>query len=101
MDSNCQNGQNRRNAIWGIFYCEKRQKAVKNKVFEKIIAVGSVLVSMKKFEDKCIGCSACSRQCPVGAISGEIKKKFEIDQEKCIRCGKCFNTCRFGAIVKE
>ena len=59
MDSNCQNGQNRRNAIWGIFYCEKRQKAVKNKVFEKIIAVGSVLVSMKKFEDKCIGCSSC------------------------------------------
>lgn len=54
-----------------------------------------------KISDKCIGCSACSRQCPVGAISGEIKKKFEIDQEKCIRCGKCFNTCRFGAIGKE
>lgn len=54
-----------------------------------------------KISDKCIGCSACSRQCPVGAISGEIKKKFEIDQEKCIRCGKCYNTCRFGAIVKE
>lgn len=54
-----------------------------------------------KITDKCIGCSACSRQCPVNAITGEIKKKFEIDQEKCIRCGKCYNTCRFGAIVKE
>ena len=50
--------------------------------------------------DKCIGCSACSRQCPVGAISGELKKKFTIDQEKCIKCGKCFDTCRFGAIKK-
>ena len=51
--------------------------------------------------DKCIGCSACSRQCPVGAISGEIRSKFNIDQEKCIKCGKCCETCRFGAIVKE
>lgn len=54
-----------------------------------------------KITDKCIGCSACSRQCPVGAISGELKKKFEIDQGKCIKCGKCIATCRFGAIVKE
>ncbi len=51
--------------------------------------------------DKCIGCSACSRQCPVGAISGQIKSKFNIDQAKCIKCGKCCETCRFGAIVKE
>lgn len=59
MDLNCQNGQKRIKDIRGIFSVKKRQKTVKNKVFEKIIAIGSVLVSMKKFDEKCIGCSSC------------------------------------------
>ena len=54
-----------------------------------------------RITDKCIGCSACSRQCPVNAITGEIRKKFDINSEVCIRCGKCIETCKFGAIVKE
>jgi len=54
-----------------------------------------------KITDNCKGCSACARKCPVNAISGEIKKKFDIDQTKCIKCGQCIATCRFGAIVKE
>ena len=48
----------------------------------------------------CKGCSACSRKCPVHAISGKIKEPFHIDLEKCIRCGSCISTCKFGA-VKE
>ena len=52
-------------------------------------------------EDKCKGCSACSRKCPVGAISGEIKSPFVIDQNKCIKCGACIETCKFGAIEKK
>ncbi len=54
-----------------------------------------------KITDKCIGCTACSRQCPVNAINGTVKQKHEIDQEKCIKCGACQKTCKFGAIVKE
>ena len=51
--------------------------------------------------DKCKGCSLCSRKCPVGAISGEIKKPFVIDQDKCIKCGACMESCKFGAIYKK
>ena len=51
--------------------------------------------------DKCVGCTACSRKCPVGAISGEVKGQHAIDKEKCIKCGKCLETCKFGAIVKK
>ncbi len=59
------------------------------------------LLQYKIIADKCKGCSACSRKCPVGCISGELKKPFVIDQSKCIKCGTCMDTCKFGAIVKE
>ena len=46
----------------------------------------------------CKGCSKCARNCPVGAIKGEIKKPFQIDQKVCIKCGACVSTCPFKAI---
>lgn len=49
--------------------------------------------------DKCKGCSLCSKKCPVGAITGEIKKPFKIDQNKCIKCGACKAACKFGAVT--
>jgi NADP-reducing hydrogenase subunit HndC len=58
------------------------------------------LLRYKILEDKCTGCTACRRVCPVGAISGEVKNPHTIDTEKCIKCGACMEKCRFGAIVK-
>ena len=51
--------------------------------------------------DKCKGCTACARKCPVNCISGEVKKQHVIDQSKCIKCGTCMATCKFGAIIKN
>lgn len=48
--------------------------------------------------EKCRGCTACARKCPVYAISGVVKGPHEIDQNSCIRCGQCMATCKFGAV---
>ena len=51
--------------------------------------------------DKCRGCTACTKVCPVSAISGVVKEKHVIDTSKCIKCGSCVEKCRFGAIEKR
>ena len=59
------------------------------------------LLQYKVVADKCKGCTACARACPVGAISGTVKEPHVIDTNKCIKCGACMSKCKFGAIIKE
>jgi len=51
--------------------------------------------------EKCIGCTKCARNCPVDAISGEVKKPHVINDDICVRCGKCIEVCPVGAVTVE
>lgn len=60
--------------------------------------------SLRRFKidpSKCKGCSKCARNCPVNAISGQIKEPYVIDENKCIKCGACEGNCAFQAIYTE
>ena len=57
------------------------------------------LIRFEVVADDCIGCTLCSRACPVDAISGEKKEVHLIDDDKCIRCGLCVDKCKFNAIA--
>ena len=82
-------------------------KYFRNEYIEHIVdkkcssGVCSALVEYNINADKCRGCSLCARQCPVNAISGEIRQPYSIDQSKCIKCGSCANKCPFKAIEKK
>ena len=59
------------------------------------------LLQYKINPELCKGCSLCARNCPVQAISGQVKSPFTIDPEKCIKCGVCASSCKFNAISKQ
>lgn len=69
-------------------------------VNEKKCRSGQCKALLQYFIDaeNCTGCTACARNCPVNAISGERRGIHIIDQETCIKCGACMDKCKFNAV---
>lgn len=72
----------------------------KEHVIDKKCKTGEckALADIKIDPEKCKGCGMCKRNCPVEAISGEIRQPHVIDKDKCIKCGTCISICPFHAI---
>ena len=58
------------------------------------------LASIEINPELCKGCGICKRQCPVNAITGEVKQAHVINPDICIKCGACISKCPFKAISK-
>jgi len=80
------------------YFRDEYEAHIRDKVCPARVCAG--LFSYVIDPQKCIGCGACLKACPVEAVSGEKKKPHAIGQEKCISCGACYDVCPVSAVMK-
>ncbi|MDD5765061.1 MAG: NADH-quinone oxidoreductase subunit NuoF [Candidatus Marinimicrobia bacterium] len=70
-------------------------------IFERKCPAGvcTELLTYEIDPEKCVGCTACAKNCPAKAIIGNPKTPHFIVADKCIGCGSCVEVCRFKAVT--
>lgn len=54
---------------------------------------------IKSIPDKCAGCGACTRACPMSLPVGDMAAKNKMFDTECILCGNCADVCPKKAIA--
>jgi NADH:ubiquinone oxidoreductase subunit F (NADH-binding)/(2Fe-2S) ferredoxin/NAD-dependent dihydropyrimidine dehydrogenase PreA subunit len=96
----CGLGQTAPNPVLSTLHYFKNE--YQDHVHNKYCTAGQckALVKYRINPEKCIGCTACAKICPVKCIEGAVKELHVINEAECIACGACLRACKFDAVIK-